>query len=61
MLQALGGVETVALPLQVDGDRVTHHHPPPLLGQRSAEVLRELGYSDADVAALAETAITRLP
>ena len=61
MLQELDGLETVPLPLQVDGDRLSHHSPPPVLGQHSAEVLRELGYTDAEVAALAAAAITRLP
>ena len=60
ILQTLGGFETVGLPLQIDGERVPHRSPPPLLGQHSAEVLRELGYSEDDVAALAAADVTRL-
>src|SRR5436305_4408028 len=36
MLQALDGVETVALPLQIDRERVGHHRTAPLLGGDSA-------------------------
>jgi crotonobetainyl-CoA:carnitine CoA-transferase CaiB-like acyl-CoA transferase len=52
MLQAVGDVEAVAAPLQVDGERLQHRLPPPRLGQHSAELLRELGYADADIDAL---------
>jgi formyl-CoA transferase/CoA:oxalate CoA-transferase len=60
MLQTLDGTETVALPLQVDGDRVAHHSAPPLHGADSADVLTELGYSEEEIAALADAGITRL-
>jgi crotonobetainyl-CoA:carnitine CoA-transferase CaiB-like acyl-CoA transferase len=52
MLQEVGGVEAVAAPLQVDGERLEHRLPPPRLGEHSAAVLAELGYSEADVQAL---------
>jgi crotonobetainyl-CoA:carnitine CoA-transferase CaiB-like acyl-CoA transferase len=54
MLQGVEGVEAeaVAAPLQVDGERLAHRLPPPLLGEHSAEVLHELGYGDADIEAL---------
>jgi crotonobetainyl-CoA:carnitine CoA-transferase CaiB-like acyl-CoA transferase len=60
ILQELDGVETLAAPLQVDGGRVAHRTPPPLLGQHSAEVLAELGYSRDEIAALAASSVTRL-
>jgi formyl-CoA transferase/CoA:oxalate CoA-transferase len=60
ILQELDGLETVALPLQVDRERVAHHGPPPTLGEHSAEVLRDLGYSEDEITALADAGITRL-
>jgi len=60
ILQELAGVETLALPLQIDAERVTHDRPPPLLGAHSAEVLGELGYSAGEIDALAAAGITRL-
>jgi crotonobetainyl-CoA:carnitine CoA-transferase CaiB-like acyl-CoA transferase len=52
MLQQVDGIEAVASPLQVDGERLAHELPPPLLGEHSVEVLRELGYAQADIDAL---------
>jgi formyl-CoA transferase/CoA:oxalate CoA-transferase len=60
MVQELDGIETVALPLQIDGGRVAHHRPPPTLGEQSTEVLRELGYSDDEIRALSDAGVTRL-
>jgi crotonobetainyl-CoA:carnitine CoA-transferase CaiB-like acyl-CoA transferase len=51
---------TVALPLSFDDRRVTHRSPPPRLGEHTAEILREAGYSDADVAALEAEGIVRI-
>jgi formyl-CoA transferase/CoA:oxalate CoA-transferase len=60
IVQELAGVETLALPLEVDSERVGHHNPPPTLGAHSADVLAELGYSAAEVDALAAAGVTRL-
>ena len=60
MLQALGRVTTVAQPLSVDGERVQHATPPPPVGAHTAEILRGLGYSDAEVSALAADGVVRL-
>jgi formyl-CoA transferase/CoA:oxalate CoA-transferase len=60
ILQELDGVETLALPLQVDGERVEHRHAPPVLGAHSAEVLAELGYAPEEIDALAAAGVTRL-
>jgi crotonobetainyl-CoA:carnitine CoA-transferase CaiB-like acyl-CoA transferase len=60
MLQELGGSETLALPLQIDGERVAHAAAAPTLGAQSAEVLAELGYSESEIASLADAGVTRL-
>jgi crotonobetainyl-CoA:carnitine CoA-transferase CaiB-like acyl-CoA transferase len=60
MLQDLDGVETVALPLQVDRERLRHRSTAPALGAQSAEVLAELGYSDDEIRALADSGATRI-
>jgi crotonobetainyl-CoA:carnitine CoA-transferase CaiB-like acyl-CoA transferase len=60
IVQELAGMETLALPLEIDSERVGHVDPPPMLGAHSAEVLAELGYSTAEVDALAAAGVTRL-
>jgi crotonobetainyl-CoA:carnitine CoA-transferase CaiB-like acyl-CoA transferase len=60
ILQPLDGREIVGIPFSLDGARPAFASPPPLLGQHSAEVLVEAGYSDAEVDALAADGIVRL-
>ena len=52
MLQDVGGVRSVGPPLEVDEVRLRHEQPPPLLGEHSREVLREIGYDDTAIDAL---------
>jgi crotonobetainyl-CoA:carnitine CoA-transferase CaiB-like acyl-CoA transferase len=57
ILQSLGDFVTVAAPLSADGERLRHHAPPPPLGRHTEEVLGEIGYSAAEVAALVDSGV----
>lgn len=50
-----------ALPLSLDGERVLHRSAPPLLGQHTAELLREAGYAEREIDELAAAGIVRVP
>ena len=50
----LGDLKTVAPPWTFEEPWTALRRPPPVLGQHTAEVLAELGYSDGDVARLAK-------
>jgi crotonobetainyl-CoA:carnitine CoA-transferase CaiB-like acyl-CoA transferase len=47
----------VAAPIRVDGERPTLSRPPPTLGQDSAAILSELGYTRDEVAAMVDGAV----
>jgi crotonobetainyl-CoA:carnitine CoA-transferase CaiB-like acyl-CoA transferase len=47
------------LPLSIDRERATHPSPPPLVGAHTAEVLREAGYDDEEIASLVDAAVAR--
>jgi crotonobetainyl-CoA:carnitine CoA-transferase CaiB-like acyl-CoA transferase len=60
IIQELAGLKTLALPLQIDAERVGGRDAPPKLGEHSAAVLTELGYSTDEIDALAAAGATRL-
>ena len=50
-----------ALPIELDGRRLTKRSDPPEIGEHGAALLHELGYSPQDIAGLAERRIVALP
>ncbi len=48
----LGKMQGVSQPLRFDGERTPLRRAPPMHGEHSLEILKELGYSDAEIAAM---------
>jgi crotonobetainyl-CoA:carnitine CoA-transferase CaiB-like acyl-CoA transferase len=49
-----------ALPLSFGGERAIHHRAPPLVGEHTAEILREAGYGDGEITRLAAEGVVRV-
>ncbi len=56
-----GPIRTMAVPTRWSSSRPTPERQAPCLGEHSAEVLREAGYSDDEIRSLMEEGITRGP
>ncbi len=55
----IDGLRLAALPLSLDGERAVHSSAPPDVGRHTVEVLRDAGYSDDEIAALAAESVIR--
>ena len=60
ILQELSGREVVSLPFAADGEHVRYRSEPPLLGEHTAEILKEAGFAGEEIDALAGTNVIRL-
>jgi len=56
--QERGQTQVVGQPITMSDAESTIQRPPPLMGQHTAEVLSEMGYSDADIQHYANSGVT---
>ncbi|BCJ86010.1 CaiB/BaiF CoA transferase family protein [Effusibacillus dendaii] len=54
----IGEIKQVGIPVKMSDTPGEIVSPPPLLGQHSREILRELGFSDSDIAELYKSGVT---
>ncbi len=57
---SLGELQGVAQPVKFDGERVVFRRPPPLQGEHTGEILREVGVKQEDIDRLAAQQVVRL-
>ena len=50
----LGEVATIGNPMALSTSPPAYRRPPPGLGEHTAEILKEIGYADEDVARLTD-------
>jgi crotonobetainyl-CoA:carnitine CoA-transferase CaiB-like acyl-CoA transferase len=55
---AVGSIREMAVPSEWHGTPPEGYRPPPRLGEHSAEVLAEAGYSGQEIASLLESGVT---
>jgi crotonobetainyl-CoA:carnitine CoA-transferase CaiB-like acyl-CoA transferase len=59
LIQDLGVYTAVTLPLSADGERVSHRTPAPEVGEHTAEVLAQAGYSAEEIENLTAAGVVR--